>query len=345
MMYDYEFVIPTEVNNEVIARRIQDLKKYGFMNHEKMKIKLFLMASKENDPKMLQEGWPSNFDIEVVVTPFWHVAQRIYWYYARYLKPDRARWYIRIDEDSLTDIGGLEKNLNLMFDHKLPYHVVGKLNWDVWEADEEILRSLGYGHFYRYHSNYRDFPPHEHEISVTSNTAIKMLCDNPKAAKYFEVRKEFPDGYGDHGLCHCLRMSKVYPITVSFLTHEPELINFSLFGGFRNHIHHTCRDMTPKIMEWLDRCNTNPHEEDGGTFLIGKRYEQKRWVRLNKEKTVTLMRNGHWGENMGLWFATAEDHISFYTDDQREPIYEFKKQTDTLWTFNDIELIKINMTV
>mgnify|MGYP003338463433 FL=1 len=80
-MYDYEFVIPTEVNNEVIVRRIKDLKKYGFMNHENMKIKLFLMASKENDPKILQEGWPSNFDVEVVITPYWHVAQRIYWYY------------------------------------------------------------------------------------------------------------------------------------------------------------------------------------------------------------------------------------------------------------------------
>jgi len=342
-MYDYEFVMPTEVNNEVIVQRIKDFKKYGFMNHEGLKIKLFLMASKDNDPKILQEGWPSNFDIEVVVTPFTHVAQRIYWYYARYLKPDRARWYVRIDEDSLTDMGGLENNLNLMFDDKLPYHVVGKLNWDVWEADEEILRSLGYGHFYRHHSNHHDFPPHEHEISVTSNVAIKMLCNNPSAKKYFEVRKEFPDGYGDHGLCHCLRMSKVYPIVVSFLTHEPELINFSAFGGFRNHIHHTCRDMTPKIMEWLDNHNTNYHVEDNCTFLIGRKNEQKRWVRFNKEKTVTLMRHGHWGEIIALWFSPNDEVISFYTDNQHEPIFNFKKRDENLYAYEDFELIKINI--
>ena len=345
-MYDYEFIIPTEVNNEVILKRIADFKKFGIINHEGFKIKIFLMASRDNPKNQLEKNWPKDFDVQVIITPFEHVAQRIYWYYATIMKPDTAKWYVRIDEDSLTDIAGLDRNLKLMFDHEREFHVVGHLNWDIWDADEAILRSLGYGHFYRHHSNHRDTPPHEQEISVTSNAAIKKMFSNEKAVKYFDVRKEFADGYGDHGLCHCLRMNKIYPVSVSFLTHEAELVNYSGFGGFRNHIHHVSRDASPKILDWLELFNRNPCPEDECTYLMGRRHLPKNWVRLAKEKTVNMMRGNDWAwtnQGIGIWCKTKEDEIAFYNE--HDPIIYFKKQNEDLWTWEDFELRKINSTI
>lgn len=339
MMYDFEIVIPTEIHDPTILARIEDFKKIGFMNHEGYKIKLFLMASHRSDPTVLETGWPEGFDVEVIVTPFTHVAQRIYWYYARYIQPDRAKWYIRIDEDSITDIAGLDENLKLMFDHEREYHVCGTLNWDVWDIDESILRSLGYGHFYLRHHNHHENPPHEQEISVTSNGAIRTMFKNPDVKSYFEIRKEFPDGYGDHGLCHCMRMCKIYVLIVHFLTHQPELVNFSCFGGFKNHIHHVCRDMTPKIIDWLKIFSNKPCPEDDMVFLMGKRDERKEWVRFSKEKKILTMQGNHM---IGIWSKTAPDILSVYGDNQHEPIAHFKKENETLWYYadNDWELIK-----
>ena len=57
------------------------------------------MASRDNPKNQLEKNWPKDFDVQVIITPFEHVAQRIYWYYATIMKPDTAKWYVRIDED------------------------------------------------------------------------------------------------------------------------------------------------------------------------------------------------------------------------------------------------------
>lgn len=337
MMYDYEFMVPTETNEEFIYKRIEQFKKFGFMKHEKFKIRLVLMASPHNDTKFLSSGWPENFDVEVVITPFTHVAQRIYWYYARILKADTAKWYVRVDEDSLTDVEGLDKNLNLMFDHEREYHICGTLNWDVFGIDETILRSLGYGHFYMRHHNHHESPPHEQEVSVTSNAAMKKMISNSDAMEYFEIRKEFADGFGDHGLCHAMRICKIYVLVVHFLTHNPELVNFSVFGGFRNHIHHVSHDKSPKIMDWLHIYNDEKCPEDNSIFLFGRRDDRKEWIRLTEDKKVLTVQGNHM---IGLWCKQSENVLALYSDNEHEPIAHFNKQNDKLWTWEDWELVR-----
>ena len=92
-MYDLEILVPAETAVEAIKIRFNDFKKWGLLNIKERKIKLILACSPNNDLNFLKSDWPENVDVEVLETPYKHVAQRIYFYYSDYAKPNTAKWY------------------------------------------------------------------------------------------------------------------------------------------------------------------------------------------------------------------------------------------------------------
>lgn len=309
-MYDLEILVPAEA--EMIQRFI-DFKKWGLRNVGNHKIKLILAASCDNDISTLEGGWPDGVDVEIVVTPFKHVAQRIYHYYDSIAKPDTAKWYYRVDEDSMNDISGLMKNLEMRFDHEREYHMTGDLNWDIQEVERRIINQLGFHHWY-VHCD--DTPPHEYEVSITSNAAMKRILNDENAQKYFKLRKEIPEGFGDHGLCFCARMVKIHPITVRFLTVQPELCKFSEFGGHFNHIHWVGRDKNPCIMNWLSSMS---HEQEAPykdqAFVWSCYDNHKKWVTFNGNNLIEeIFINNNHRYRVGLWSVTSEGKLTIYLD-------------------------------
>lgn len=341
-MYDFEIAIPVDTGIKKLSQRLEDFKRHGLRNVGDLKVRLVLLAAKGNDLDQIKSGWSDSLDVSVVETPYTHVAQRNYYYYSNVIEPETARWYMRIDEDTITDLGGLNANLDDFFDWQMPCHVTTILNWDVCGTDKSILRNLGYGHWYRNHvqKHMALTPPHEQETSVTSMPAISKVLEFQKAKKYFNLRKEFALGWGDHGLCHCLRMVKVHPTPIFFLSHEPDFLNLSLFGGYRNHVHWICHDKTPEFIKWLDQFNPEPYPEVAGkTFLVGPSMGQKRLIVLNEKNGIQAFYQNEdcAGEMIGLWFRKGDDiRVLFSDGDTKSGV--FAKTDEGAFRMDSIEM-------
>jgi len=327
-MATFEINVPIENKNEKITTRIADFKKYGFQNIKNHKIKLYLMASKDNEIDDLCEGWPDSVEPFFIKTPYVYVAQRVFYYYSSIIKPNRADWYIRIDEDSITDIDGLANILEKRYDHERDYHLGGIINYDPCDLDRNLLGLLGFSEWYRGNENFTgDNPAHEVEISITSNSAIQKFAENPLCKRYLEMRQEFSEGYGDQGFCHALRMCKIYPLHTKFLIHDPEILNFSIFGGVRYHIHHVSRDNTPKMLEWFDIFTKKMDEKlVNKIFFLSQIENGRKLVKLCDDYTICNF-NGRRNETIGLW-CSKEDKILMYSDIHREKIIILEKQNN-----------------
>ena len=342
-MYDLEIAVPAETNVEKILNRFTDFKKWGFLNIGNTKIKLYLLSSLDNDPRCLATGWPEGIKVETIVTPYKEPVQRIIYYYTSICKPDTANWYISLDEDSMTDIGGLMNNLKRLFDPEKEYHIGGEFEITESDIEQQILTSLGYDWWYEHPGNY---PPHEHEISVTSKATIKKILKNESAMQYLTIRQEFDRGHGDHALCYCARMCKIHPFQSNFLTRNPTLTSFSLFGGQYNHIHWTARDQNPCVLEWLDSIDeTKTNLFDKKTFFFSSKEQthlKKEWISLTNNNEIKIVnKNNSELELPKLWGLTKNnDIILFYENfDKNDPLILLKNINGSTFESKDYKLI------
>lgn len=308
-MYDFEIAVPSDTTRPQIKMRLEDFKKYGLLNTKDLRIHISFLGTKNcgESADFLKNDWPSNIDVDVIICPYSFTAQRIYNYYGKHIQKDFAKWYIRMDEDSITDLGGLMANLERDFDHNREYHLGSRFLYDIFATDQRILTKMGYGWWYRTSKSteFMEAPAHEQEIGITSLAAINRLVENTDAKKYFNIRKEFAEGYGDHGLSYGLRMCKIYGTKVPFLTHESSICHHSIFSGHLNHIHWVGRDKNPQFMDWMEIYNDSPCEElKNKTFLFGSN-ENKELVEFCDDHRIKVFDDNSKDEEfirtIGLW--------------------------------------------
>lgn len=327
-MYDLEILIPAETT---LVERFINLKKWGFVNVGNNKVKIMFVMSHDNDSSILESGWSEGIDVEIIKTPYKHVAQRIYYYYDSIINTDTAKWYMRIDEDSMNDIDGLMENLNNLFDYNREYHITGKLNWDSHIVDREILISLGYEFWYK---NHNCFPPHAYEISITSNAAVKRILSNEDAKNYFSQRKQIANGYGDHGLCLCARMEKIHPTMVKFLTPDAEIKNFSNFGGNYNHIHHISKEN----YNWFNSLDESKnHEFENYSFLwTNKKNNSRKLIKLiDKKRIIEIGLNNNSNNVLGIWGVNNEGKLTLYFQTNQPCLIFEKTETNESIIYNN----------
>jgi hypothetical protein len=346
--YHFEIALPVDTDIRKIKKRIDDFKRHGLQNHENFRIKLFLLASTNNKREDSADGWPSNFDVTHINTPYHNVAQRIYHYYLDIIQPNKADWYLRIDEDSITDLEGLRENLQRGYDPEREYHITSKLNWDGSDIDEQILDNMGYDWWYiNCHCRRGSVsPPHEQEVSVTSNKAIARVCESGVAREYLEKRIKISGGYGDHSLCHMLKMNKVHPHEAFFLTHEPQFFNQSIFGGVFNHVHWICHDRTPEAIKWLDELDRRPSPDiDNKLFVMGQRNKQRRIFWFNSKKGIQNYYPAYHrrkeGEVVGVWSMRNEELV-VYTPNPEKKFAVFNKVEDGVWMTNQVYIERLD---
>ncbi|MEI8270181.1 MAG: hypothetical protein WCG45_02330 [bacterium] len=333
-MYDLEIIMPVDLSNEIIKRRFDDFIEWGFFNHEQLKIKLFFMASndtKEEDLKKLENSFPENFETSSIITPYKHVSQRIIYYYSDIIKPDTAKWYMRIDEDSLTDLGSLMNNLENEFDHTRDYYIVGEINREIVPIERKILSFLGFNCFYNKIQGHdlRDAPAHEFEVSITSNEAVKRILNNENCQKFFQIRKEFAEGVGDHTFCLAALIEKIYPISVRFLTYHPNATQFSIFGGIHNHIHHLSFDRNPEFLRWLKSIKKGENEELVKEITSEENLYFLNWYGRSDKSWISFNKNGRIEKNMnvsdifkkeivGIWAINKNGQLTVFMNELHE---------------------------
>ena len=123
--YDLEVLMPIS-GKGIFGGRLFHFKKYGLLNSENVKIKLILLTGTEQIPD-IKEGWAENIDITTVRHFNDHPASKIYNFFAKQDPNElNADWYMRIDDDSITNVEGLMASLSEFDSSKSHYFdVVG----------------------------------------------------------------------------------------------------------------------------------------------------------------------------------------------------------------------------
>lgn len=237
-MFDLEVLVPVSSR---FSERLEDFKKCGLVNIAGRKVLLSVLVSGENI-EGLSSGWPSGIKTEVIHEESPEYVANMYRHYTK-MDPSapRSRWFVRLDDDTCTDIDGLISNLDTFYSSEIPYHL-GELN--VFQharvggegAAYEEYRSL-LGKF----ESISGVLKNEIECGITSAAGLSRILGNPASLALLKKRATLKGGFGDCVVALAAAMAGVYPTDCPFVTHQPLIHDFSLFGGLKNHIHKVSR--------------------------------------------------------------------------------------------------------
>ena len=269
-MYDIEFILPACAKPQRFLDRLNAFKKYGLLNIGDYKVNVVILSGKHDIPGVL-DNWPC--DVEVVTHhKNNHPAPKIYQYYAD-LEPgheDRAKWFFKVDDDSITHVAGLMKQLEEDYDYNFPYYLLVDACTDLWHPYFDILVRMGLKD--------KIFPEtkhgkwtyiHEWEGCIISRTAIKMMANCEMGKAYLQECATIPGGWGDHAVAVAAILAKVHPQDVPFLTKDPAVNELSIFGGRHHHIHYIAPDKEAEWSIFLNRyINSKQRIEDQKKELV-----------------------------------------------------------------------------
>lgn len=292
-MYDLEIILPVSKRDKY-GLRLKDFKKIGLLNIKDKKIILKLLIGTE-PPSDFCERWLEDFDVVTVSGPSNFAAAKIYHYYSS-LKPNHyktARWFGRIDDDSITDVSGLIDNLDLEFDHTANHYAVTCLCADQHHEEIELLKDSKYN---RWVAPGAKPILHEWEACFLSQATMKSILSNQDAIKFIENRSKISHGVGDFSLAIAARMCKIFPAEASFLTEKHWVHRFSLFGGDINHLHYLSHDCNEKHFNMFKKIMLNEiHDDFEFASKVGdKEYMFFRHIRGESQfiSTLKLKLNG-----------------------------------------------------
>lgn len=228
-------------------QRLADFQRLGLVNTDGVKMHVRALIGTE-DPALFREGWRQ--DCELVPGPVDQVAQKIYTHYAGLSVSDleRAQWFMRVDDDSSTDVAGLCAWLE-QFDPAEPHYFTTKQCWDLPDFYADALTRNGFGHFHARGNRGKNggLPintiPHEWECCVVSQAMLWRIMRHRQATKLLADLAAIPKGWGDMGLALAARITGIAIAEVEVLTARPDVRNFSPLGGHINHIHFVAHDL------------------------------------------------------------------------------------------------------
>lgn len=239
MKYDVEIILPVCGR---FSSRIEDFKKYGLLNTSGRRVLVNVLISDE-ELDGLEVGWPEDVEVRLKRYECQDHVSNIYRFYSE-LDSGRmeAKWLMRVDDDSCTDIGGLLSNLDAFYDWEGLFYLGDMTTFGrVLEASEgNVYKDYKYllGDLERvvpYLNN-------EIECGIVSKGAMERILGESKSVRLLKHRAKLRGGYGDCVTALAAIMAKVYPMQCPFISHLPRIVEFSLFGGHLNHIHAISRN-------------------------------------------------------------------------------------------------------
>jgi len=258
--YDLELILPVS-NRDKYAQRLFDFKKCGLLNIKDKKVRVDLLVGPEvhKNPK---EGWPNTVDVNIITDRNIQETSKIYNYLSSFKPEDsiRSRWFAKFDDDSVNDVSHLVNMLDLEYDHKREYYVVTEFRQEQHRYEDDLLRKMGFERWFRQKNTLW----HELEGSIVSQAAMKRIVENKTAMNFMKERSKILEGYSDYCLACASRICKIYPSDAYFLDKNPQIGNFSMFGGHLAHIHTISHDKTPHAFDLLQRMlNKKMHSSNG----------------------------------------------------------------------------------
>ena len=245
-LYDLEILLPVHPTGRWLDR-LNAFRRFGLLGGEQLRVRLVLLCGTHPLDEALHQAsaWVGVESVAVINGTSDGAAAKVYDYYANILPAQelRARWYLRVDDDSLTDVRRLVSHLDYTFYWRHVLHLAGTLGSDVDPTYQVVLHDLradrhlkGAGHCLAYH---------EREVSVTSHGAFRRILGNRLAREFLRRVALLPAGADDHCLAIAARLTGIPTAPVPFLTADCRIEEFAAFSptgdGFF-HIHHLSPD-------------------------------------------------------------------------------------------------------
>lgn len=263
-MYDIAYFMPVSFNGKYYAR-LAAFRKYGLLNRTGVSMKAYFLSGSETVPaEFAPATWP--FEVEFVSSPFRFGGIKNY-DFVRQLDPAQAttaRWWYKIDDDSINDVAGTVARLDADYNWTHPLYICGD-----YGAGLEPLFFNGIArsaHAQRIlHANQRDkaILHHERESSFLSSSCLQMIAEDEECRKFLnficQPHNDHIRCYGDQALAVAARFVRVHQVDCHFTTQWPNVVNFSLFGGRFTHIHfiHPDHPDWPLLLEFLELHKVN----------------------------------------------------------------------------------------
>lgn len=346
MKYDLEVLMPV---CEKYLHRIDDFKKYGLINVQDNKVLLNLLVSNEEiDKETLNSGWPDGVTANILKKDNPDYVSNLYGYYLD-LDVDniQSRWFMRIDDDTCTDIDGLLSNLDKFYDHELPFYL-GDLNDSkcALEGSEGDLFVHYKDLLFEYEKSAM-YLKNEIECGIFSSAALVKILKNERSKKLLSFRSGLRGGYGDCAMAFVAALAKVYPHQCHFISHRPSILDFSVMDGRYNHIHmirkfdegdnfNSCGSLSYNLL--IKAIENKPSAKE--KFIAGSKYLQE-----NEDFLQLFIFNSNYSLKLkferDLWgWYEDDDHILIINNG--ELIHKLKIKDNGNLVDEDFELKRVS---
>lgn len=244
MEYDIEIMLPVSGTGKYL-QRLLDFKKYGFKNITNQKIKLVLLTGTDKIID-IDKNWHENIDVFPVSSVVNHHAAKVHDYYSKKTEFD-AKWYMRLDDDSYTNIDLMMSFLNPL-DHNNNYYFITETCVGEIDVDVAVLKKLNL--FDKVNGDFA----HEIEASIISQNAMKQILTNETANNILAERAKIEAGFTDIMLTLVAKIVGIFPFQLT--TMIPGMTCHPLVSEFRNgnkfHIHKIARDINQNAHELMN---------------------------------------------------------------------------------------------
>ena len=247
-LFDIEICLPVFQQAKWRAR-LEAFRRQGLLNTSGVRTRLVLLAGIQRDAG-LGLGWPVD-DVCVLPASMDDAAGKIYSYYSNLSLADigRARWFLRVDDNSSTDVSGLVHSLDQSYLWREPHHLMARTSQSTHLSDPlpQWLQELGCGHVISKHF------AHDREVSATSQSAMLRALADPRCREILRRASTLEGHRGDLGLAVCCRVAGISPAPTSFLEADPAWWDYGPFGGEKHHIHGVAPDQSEHWAPFQER--------------------------------------------------------------------------------------------
>ena len=244
-MYDLGIIVPACLEGHFLPR-IYNFKKYGLLNIGQSKIKVFLLVGKYPIPQDLREGWPCEIDF---VSSHWQHDGPKTFEFVLNLKAEeiqKYRWWLKVDDDSITDISNQLRRTDEEFDWEKPVYICGDYDMGVTPVFIEAVKKTKYKERFLPSGKTSFFLNHEWECSLMSPSCVQKIIEDDECRFFLKLlttpENDIRGCHHDQGLALAARFIKIHGNNSFFMSKNPIFDNFSLLGGDLTHIHFIYND-------------------------------------------------------------------------------------------------------
>ncbi len=239
--HDIEFVVPVSTHGH-FADRLTDFVNYGLLNMADKRVLVTFLAGTHKLPSIAL----ANANHRIVAHAVDHPAPKIYSFFSRLDRSHaaRVRWLAKVDDDSVTNVAGLVDQLDQEYDYTKDCYLLADASFSFLPQYWNLLSFIGAKNISTpRRTNHPKFQAiTEWECSIFSQSALRSLVSCAPAMQFLQRASEHPSGYGDQCTALAARIAKIPICDVPFMTKDPAVEEFSLFGGRFHHLHFLARD-------------------------------------------------------------------------------------------------------